>query len=73
MLKFIFGIVLFWLSLKIAGYLRAITPAYNRPNLFRNPLAFAALNILMLILPIVAGWFVLAAVFSFRGPFGIGG
>jgi hypothetical protein len=72
MLKFIVGVVLFWLTLKLAYYLRAITPAYNRPSLFRNPLAFTALNILMLILPILAGWFVLAALFGFRAPFGLG-
>jgi len=72
MLKFIIGIVLFWLTPKLAYYLRAITPAHNRPNVFRNPIAFAALNILMLIVPIMAGWFVLAALFNFRAPFGLG-
>ncbi len=72
MLKFIIGSVLIWLSLKLAYYLKEITPALNRPNAFRNPTAFAALNLLMLVLPIFAGWFVLAAMFDFQAPFGIG-
>ena len=72
MLKFIIGVGLFWLMLKLAHYLRAITPTYNRPNIFRNPVAFTALNITILILPLLAGWFVLAALFGFRAPFGLG-
>ncbi|MGE0387677.1 MAG: hypothetical protein AB7Q97_23375 [Gammaproteobacteria bacterium] len=73
MLKFIIGVVLFWSTVKLARYLREIVPAYNRPILFRNTVAFSVLNILIVILPIIAFWFVLAGLFSFRSPFWVGG
>ena len=60
-------------TLKVAYYIRDISPAYNRPALVRNPLAFLFLNILMIALPVLVLWFVLAGVFYFRSPFGIGG
>lgn len=72
MLKFIIGIALTLFMLKLANYLKAITPAINRPNFFRNQFTFAALNILMILLPIFAGWYLLAAIFGFRAPFGLG-
>jgi hypothetical protein len=64
-LKVILGIALLYGSFRLAHYLRAITPSYNRPNWFRNPAAFAALNIAMVVLPILALWLVVAGAFSF--------
>lgn len=72
MLKVLIGIALLWLTIKLARYMRAITPVYNRPELFRNPLAFTALNILMIALPILALWFLLAGIFNFAAPFSMG-
>jgi hypothetical protein len=72
MLKALIGIALLYVSFKLAYYLRSIAPRVNRPVLFRNPLTFSALNFAMAILPILGLWFLLAGVFSFRAPFGIG-
>jgi hypothetical protein len=72
MAKFVIGVVLLWLTLKLAHYLRSIASPVNRPNLFRNPLAFSLLNIFMIVLPILGLWFLLAGIFGFRAPLAIG-
>ncbi len=63
MLKFIIGVALLWVTFKLAYYLRAITPTYNRPEAFRNEIAFALLNLVVICTFIGGIWLVIAGLF----------